>query len=483
MQMSLPTSFYWHDYETWGADPRRDRVAQFAGMRTDLDLNPIGEPLVIYAIPADDFLPQPEACMVTGLSPQFCRDHGMPESDFFAAINSEFSRPGTCVLGYNSIRFDDEFTRFGFYRNFIDPYAREWRDGNSRWDLIDIVRLTRALRPEGIEWPSREDGSPSFRLEQLTAANGIAHEGAHDALSDVRATIALARLIRDRQPKLFDYLLRHRDKRWLSEVLNVRRQQPVLHVSARYPARLGCIAAVLPLAMHPVNRNGVIVYDLRHDPEPLLSLSVEQIRERLYTPKEALAEHEARIALKTVHLNRSPVVVPMNTLTDAARAEWKMDEQDERRHRQQLLSASGLQEKLAEVFSESTFPPTKDPDQALYDGFIAADDRKRCDLVRRCKPEELADCVPGFDDPKLNELLFRYRARNYPHTLSATERERWQAYRVERMTRQEGDASISLTEYRRQLSRLAIDTSLSPERRSVVDALLDWPAEIGLDQV
>ena len=481
--MSLPISFYWHDYETWGADPRRDRVAQFAGLRTDLDLNPIGDPLVIYAIPSDDFLPQPEACMVTGLSPQVCRDQGMPESDFFAAINSEFSRPGTCVLGYNSIRFDDEFTRFGFYRNFIDPYAREWRDGNSRWDLIDVVRLTRALRPEGIEWPSREDGSPSFRLEQLTAANGIAHEGAHDALSDVRATIELARLIRDRQPNLFEYLLTHRDKRWLSGVLDVRNQQPVLHVSARYPARLGCIAAVLPLAMHPINRNGVIVYDLRYDPQPLLSLSAEQIRERLYTPKESLAENEARIPLKTVHINRSPVVVPMNTLTDTARTEWRMDEQEERRHRQQLLAASGLQEKLAEVFSESSFPPTRDPDQALYDGFISAEDRRRCDRVRGFRPEELVDFVPGFDDPKLNELLFRYRARNYPQTLSPTEREHWREFRFERILDSEGDASIGLADYRRQLSRLAIDTSLSAERRAVVDALLDWPAEIGLDHV
>lgn len=479
--MPLPKSFYWHDYETWGADPRRDRVAQFAGLRTDLAFNPIGEPLVIYAAPADDFLPQPEACMVTGLSPQICRDRGMPEAELFGAVNAEFSRPGTCVLGYNTIRFDDEFTRYGFYRNFIDPYAREWRDGNSRWDLIDVVRLTRALRPEGIEWPRREDGAPSFRLEHLSAANGIEHAGAHDALADVRATVALARLIRDRQPKLFDYLLAHRDKQWLDRVLDPRRQQPVVHVSARYPAELGCIAAVLPLAPHPVNRNGVIVYDLRHDPEPLLHLSSEQIRERLYTPSAERPEGESRIALKIVHINRSPVVVPMNTLTAAARDEWRMDESVEQRHRQRLLEAQGLAGKLAEVFAESPFQPADDPDQALYDGFISPDDRKRCEQVRCCKPEELGDCVAAFDDPKLDELLFRYRARNYPHTLTPPERNRWQAYRLQRLTSPEGSASIQLDEYRRQLSRLAIDTSLSPQRRAVIDDLLDWPAEIGLD--
>lgn len=190
-------SFYWHDYETFGRWPRRDRPAQFAGVRTDAELNEIGPSLMHYCQPAPDFLPDPESCLLTGILPQTCLEQGLPEHAFAAAIERELAAPGTVGVGYNTIRFDDEVTRHLFWRNLMDPYAREWQNGCGRWDLLDVVRCTYALRPEGIEWPRHEDGRTSFKLEHLTAANGLAHEAAHDALSDVRATIGLARLIRE----------------------------------------------------------------------------------------------------------------------------------------------------------------------------------------------------------------------------------------------------------------------------------------------
>ncbi|MBN4065578.1 exodeoxyribonuclease I, partial [Desulfocapsa sp. AH-315-G09] len=279
----MTITLYWHDYETWGADPRRDRPAQFAGIRTDTELNIIGKAQVNYCKPAQDVLPEPQACLITGLTPQAALADGLCEAEFMAEIYREFMQPGTCGVGYNSLRFDDEFTRYGFYRNFFDPYAREWRNGNSRWDIIDMLRLTHALRPEGIEWPTNEDGVTSFRLEALTSANNISHEGAHDALSDVHATISLARLVRDRHPKLYDYLFDMRDKRKVAGSLNLREQQTVLHVSSMFPAKTGCISPVIPLAPHPTNKNGIIIFDLRHDPEALLSLDVEEIQKRLFT--------------------------------------------------------------------------------------------------------------------------------------------------------------------------------------------------------
>jgi len=198
-------TLYWHDYETFGIDPKRDRPVQFAGIRTDEALNIIGAPLVIYCQPANDFLPSPQACMITGISPQLALKEGVNEAEFISRIHAEFARPGTCTVGYNNIRFDDEFTRYTLYRNFYDPYAREWQNGNSRWDIIDLLRVTRALRPAGINWPERDDGQSSFRLEELSKANNIAHDAAHDALSDVLATIEVARLIKARQPVQTDF--------------------------------------------------------------------------------------------------------------------------------------------------------------------------------------------------------------------------------------------------------------------------------------
>ena len=229
-------TLYWHDYETFGLDPRYDRPAQFAGIRTDEDLNIIGEPLMIYCKLAEDSLPSPEACLVTGITPQEANEKGLAEAEFIKLIHDEFAQANTCGVGYNSLRFDDEFTRFVLYRNFYDAYAREWQNGNSRWDIIDMARLTRALRPEGINWPDREDGKPSFRLEHLTAANNIEHAGAHDALVDVYATIAFAKLIKTAQPKLYDYVYQRRRKNDVAPLLNINDRTPVIHTSRMYPS-------------------------------------------------------------------------------------------------------------------------------------------------------------------------------------------------------------------------------------------------------
>jgi exodeoxyribonuclease-1 len=281
-------TLYWHDYETWGEVPAQDRPSQFAGVRTDENLNIVGEPLMIYCQPSPDALPKPDACLITGLTPQTALAKGLPEYQFAAKIHAELSRPGTCGVGYNSIRFDDEVTRYMLYRNFYDPYEREWRNGNSRWDIIDIVRMTRALRPEGIEWPNYEDGRPCFKLDMLTAANQLDHQAAHDALSDVYATIALAKLVKNRQPKLFDYAYRLRDKRFVNSLIDIAGHKPLLHISSRFASENGNAALVLPLAIHPTNKNSVIAYNLAFNPKDLLSLSAGELRERLFTRTEDL---------------------------------------------------------------------------------------------------------------------------------------------------------------------------------------------------
>ncbi|WP_241086484.1 exodeoxyribonuclease I [Candidatus Vondammii sp. HM_W22] len=479
----MALTYYWHDYETWGTDPRRDRPAQFAGIRTDEELNIIGRPLVVYCKPADDVLPQPAACLVTGITPQKALEEGVNEAEFFAMIHQEISYPGTCGVGYNSIRFDDEFTRYGLYRNFYDPYAREWQNGNSRWDIIDVVRLTHALRPEGINWPKSEEGITSFKLENLTRENEIAHEAAHDALSDVYATIALAKLIKTHQPRLYDYLLQMRNKKKMGEFLNIREKKPVLHVSSMYPASTGCIAMVAPLAKHPTNTNGVIVYDLRHDPQPLLTLDAKGIAERLFTLRDQLPEGVERIPLKTIHLNKSPAVVPLNTLTDETAERWEINREICSRHLEALKNTPGLERKLQSVYSERTFKPVSDPDQNLYGGgFFSSDDRRRMDKIRGTEPSALATAGMIFDDQRLPEMLFRYRARNWPETLSRPDRERWEEFRRERITLADAGGSITLKAYRQQLAKLMVDPASGEREMGILSQLADWPELIGINR-
>ena len=136
----MTSSIFWYDYETTGINPRCDRPLQVAGIRTDEALNEVGEALNIYCRPSDDILPHPAACLVTGIDPQRLQQSGLDEGEFMTRVHAALSAPGTCGAGYNSLRFDDEVTRYSLYRNFFDPYAREWQGGNSRWDLIDLVR-------------------------------------------------------------------------------------------------------------------------------------------------------------------------------------------------------------------------------------------------------------------------------------------------------------------------------------------------------
>lgn len=475
---SQPT-LYWHDYETFGVDPRRDRPVQFAGIRTDLEFNIIGEALSLYCRPANDFLPAPEACLVTGITPQQALAEGVPEAEFIRQIHEAFSQPNTCVVGYNNIRFDDEVTRATLYRNFYDPYAREWQNGNSRWDIIDMVRLTHALRPEGIQWPTHPDGKPSFRLEQLTEANGIKHESAHDALSDVYATIAMARLIHERQPKLYDYVYSHRSKQAVSQLLNLHKPAPVLHVSSMYPAERGCIALVAPLAAHPTNKNEVIVYDLRVSPEPFLSLRPDEMAERLFTRQDELPEGCDRLPIKSVHINKSPVVVPANTVTVEAAEKWQLDLDLAQQYLAVLLSHPNFSKSLTAIYNDRTFDTVDDPDFMLYSGgFFSSDDRSRMDIIHQTAPEDLSNLDLPFQDNRLQEMLFRYRARNYPELLSDEEQRRWNEFRRERLMVNSYGAGVSFPELQEAIANLQQNTELDENKRHILDALQRYAQSI-----
>ncbi|PLW67458.1 exodeoxyribonuclease I [Pseudohalioglobus lutimaris] len=476
----MPDTFYWHDYETFGAVPSRDRPVQFAGLRTDEDLNPIGEPLVIFCRPANDFLPHPQACLITGISPQQALSEGIPEAEFISRIHAELAQPGTCGVGYNSLRFDDEVTRYTLYRNFYDPYAREWQNGNSRWDIIDMVRACHALRPEGIVWPNREDGLPSFRLEQLTAANGIAHEAAHDALSDVHATIAMARLIREKQPRLYDYVLRNRDKGSVSAMLDMEAMKPVLHVSGMFGAQRNNIALIVPLAMHPGNKNEVICYDLMADPAALIEASPELLREHLYTRTEDLPEGVERPGLKTLHINRCPVLVTAKMANPETAARLGISGDQCRTHLAALrkfraADPQSFVKKMQAVYAGHQYPEITDPDRMLYSGgFFSDRDKRLMDQVRDSAPQDLASTSFPFEDDRLPEMLFRYRARNYPQSLSTEEQAQWEEYRFQRLTEADAGASICMEEYQQTIETLMASGELSPPQRQLMEQLLEY---------
>ena len=476
----MPHTFLWHDYETFGANVRRDRPAQFAAIRTDADLNEVGEPLMLYCQPAPDFLPNPEACLLTGITPQLCLAQGVPEREFAATIERAFAQPGTIGVGYNTIRFDDEITRFMFWRNLIDPYAREWQNECGRWDLLDVVRLTYALRPEGIEWPKKEDGKPSFKLEDLARANGLLHEAAHDALSDVRATIALARLIRDKQPKLFEFAfaLRKKDRVATELGLPATREtaKPFLHVSGMFGTDNGCLAVMWPLASHPTNKNELLAWNLAHDPSELATLDVATLRLRLFSRTADLPEGVTRLPLKSVHLNKSPMVVGnLRTLSAPMADRWRIDLDLAARHAERAAALPDMSAIWAQVFARPKDDSPRDVDEDLYGGFVGNADRRRLDHLRALSGDELARARTGFDDARLEELVFRYRARNFADTLSPDDSARWEAHRTARLIEGEGGA-LNVDGYFAQID--ALSETADERGEAILGALYEYAEAI-----
>lgn len=457
----MAASIFWYDFETTGINVSSDRAMQVAGIRTDEELNEIGSPLNLFCRLSDDVLPHPQAVLVTGIGPQVLQEQGLDEAEFIARLQQEMQQPQTCSAGYNSIRFDDELTRYALYRNFHDPYAREWQGGNSRWDLMDALRCAWALEPEGLEWPVNEAGRVSFRLELLTAANGIEHGQAHDALADVRATIAMARKLREAQPGLYAHLFRLRDKNLVHQALRIGR--PVLHVSGKHAWQRRYLSVALPLWQDPDNKNAYVACDLLADISPLLELSAAELKARLYTRHTELEPGQLPVPLKKIHANRCPALVSIGNLATRTRPWLEIDEERWRNNGKLLMEhLPEIQQRLREVFATEEYPIRSDPEQQLYAGFLGNRDRELCRGVLQSDPAALADESWPFDDERLPELLFRYRARNFPDSLSPDEQQRWIEFCRLRLLDPQAGAPLTLAGFEQACSELSAEQLKQP---------------------
>lgn len=483
----MPASILWYDLETFGLDPAHDRIAQFACIRTDEELVEMGESIKMYCKPAVDYLPAPAACKVHGITPQTAWELGLDEYHFARRVLDEFSRPGTTVAGYNSVRFDDEFVRNLLYRNLFDPYEREYANGNSRWDAINLLRAARDLRPEGIVWPTDPDGTPVFKLEALAKANGVAHDSAHDALSDIRATIGLARLVKARQGKLYQWYYKHRRRDSLKPLIDLSSRRMLVHTSAEYTSIKGCSTLVAPVGIDPSNRNQLIALDLRFDPGELLTLSVDDIRARVFA--KAGERDAPRVPLSRIKLNHCPFLAPSSTMSAKASDRLGIDMKACQAHLDIVNANPGLARKLVAVFDEPLPPPASDdPDANLYSGgFFPSSDREKLDRIHQkieASGEDLAelklvkDELRGmkFKDDRIPRLLGRLFARNFPETLSDSERLKWRDFCQARLQLPAAEGSAELADYSRLVETDLADPDTPAPARAIVHALLDWKA-------
>lgn len=471
----MPKSLYFYDLETSGVNPRSARIMQFAGQRTDLQMNPIGEPHNVLVRLSEDVLPEPDAILITGITPQQSQAEGLTEAEFLQFFYKEVVQPDTVFMGYNTVRFDDEFMRYLHWRNFYDPYEWQWKDGRSRWDLLDAVRMTRALRPDGIKWPVDSTGRATNRLELLTSLNGLDHSHAHDALNDVLATIALAKLLQTKQPKLFNYLLEMRDKKKVEQL--VKSGQPFVYSSGKYAGEFEKTTVAVYLGEHP--QRGALVYDLRHDPVGFAKMSVEQLVEAwkwLPRPKPNDPPNPPRLPIKTLAYNRCPAVAPLGVLDEASQARLAVDMSAIDANLQTLKTVDhwpgrlhGALDIMNKQRQSAMFVDERDVDSQLYDGFCGDGDRKQCTILRGAVPDEISKLAQSFSDDRLRALAPLYKARNFPQTLTDEERQDWEAFKQHRLM--DGGESSRMARYFRRLTELSQQTGLTQNQQYLLEDL------------
>lgn len=521
--MKREETFFWYDLETFGLNSRYDRIAQFAGVRTDQNLAVIEDPVVLYCKLSDDYLPDPLSCAITGITPQEVEKKGLAEHEFIARINRIFSERGTCAVGYNTLRFDDEFIRNALFRNFFDPYQREYDEGRSRWDILDLVRAAHDLRPKGIQWPIKPDtGKPSFKLTDLTEANGIAHEQAHDALSDVWATLEIARLMRNKQPKLFSYYLGLRNKQQVKQKIKVPFGSPVILTAAEFTRPEGCSSVVLPITSGTQNTNTLFVFDLRQDPSMLISASQafgeleamqrqeDQLRTLAQQGRKALHQKEGveaalqasiealteaadllanlpRVAsagerllripgLYRIAINRCPFISPITVMQDDPELPLRLgiDLQKCEEHRQQLIEHPIIATHIMKAVDQETFPEAEDVDLSIYSRFFNDADAKRFAEIRSAEPEQLWNRRFTFDDPRAHEMLWRYLCRNWPEKLDAEQQNRWRSFCAQRLYNPPGKTLVNVQFYARKVAERMASKEIDPQEKAVMQQLDEW---------
>ncbi len=429
----MAQTFFFYDLETSSLNSRFGRIMQFAGIRTDMNLETISEPINLLVKMSDDTLPDPAAIMVTGITPQATLTDGLNEPEFCRYIQEEIFTPDTTIVGFNNVRFDDEFIRHTFWRNFYDPYEWSWSEGRSRWDLLDVVRMVRALRPDGIRWPFDSEGKAVNKLEPIAKENELLHTKAHDALSDVEALIQVAKLVRDKQPKMFEYLLGIRDKKKVAALVSLDDPRPFVYCSGRYDVKYEKTTLAFPIA--PGTKPGsVLVYDLREDPTPFLQATPQALAEVMFSKK---TQDAPRLPVKEISLNRCPAVAPESVLRDEDRERLHLEKELIARHLKLLLSNPAFGDAVRTAFEmREPYEPQTDPEAQLYDGFLNDKDKPRMAAVRNANPEQLADFHPDFADERLSELLLRYKGRWYSGSLSDDERVAWENYRSRKLRAQ-----------------------------------------------
>ena len=469
----MKKTYLWYDYETFGSDPRRDRISQFAGIRTDMNFKVVDE-MVYYCKLAEDYLPNPEASLITGITPQEANEKGITENELAAILFKEFTKEGTVTVGYNSIKFDDEITRNLFYRTFRDPYEREWKNNCSRWDFMRAVLGVYVMKPELLKWPLKEDGRPSFRLEELSEANGISHENAHDAKSDVYATIGLAELLSRKSSVIFNYFFNLREKEFVKSELS--KDELFLHIDFGYGYEKGYASLIFKIGDFSKrgDKNAFLFVDVLSDIEVIENMSSKEMKEYLYYTNERLEEiGKKRPGLKQIRINQSPLIIPYEGLRENPQFLKRLTVNLKEKVEKLKKLSSKRKDELLSVFLREEDDQETDPDLDIYGSFASQWDKNEMVAFHK----ENYEYVPRFKDKKYKEMYFRFLGRNMPETFTEEEKSRWKEHCYEFISK-EREGFQNLSSLKIEIEELRKKHRGNIEKTRIIEDIKEYAEEL-----
>ncbi|WP_367670487.1 exodeoxyribonuclease I [Sodalis-like secondary symbiont of Drepanosiphum platanoidis] len=423
------STFLFYDYETFGISPSKDRPVQFASIRTNNKFEIIEKPNILYCYPNTDYLPNLESILITGITPKKAQDFGIIESRFAFKIYNIFNVFNTCIIGFNNIKFDDEFTRYLFYRNLLDPYTWSWKNKNSRWDVLKIMHALYALRPNGIYWPYYYNGFPDFKLHSLAKANNIKIINPHNAIYDVLTTIKIIRLAYIKQPIFFKYLYKIRNKEQIKNLIDIKNMIPLVYVPEIFNKKK-IAYLIVPIAWHPKNNNILIIVFLHKKIKNINNLLFNLLNNFFLKNKHKFKNYS--YSINFIYINKCPILAPINILRLEDYNRLNIDKKNCLYNLENLKKKYNSIKNLINYFSNKKIIVSykdKNVDYQLYNNFFNSYDRKMMNKIIITDPKNISLLNIKFYDYRLPELLFKYRARNFPNTLNIKEKSYWINYK------------------------------------------------------
>lgn len=472
----------WYDYETSGRDPAADRVIQMGWQLTDPAMEPLSDPDAQLVRLPDDVLPSPGALLVHQIAPEVHQRDGITEAELAVKLD-QLIAPKTLVGGYNSRRFDDRFTQHIFYRCLFDPYRWQFSDGRGRFDLYPVVLVFYVMAPEAIHWPEDADGRPRFKLDRIGPLNqlDVGIQRAHDAGSDVMMTARLARTLALHYPDLFADCLRMIDKHHVTDVIRGSgRTEGLLEVTAFGGWESGYTRDLwIPFRVSE-RSNDYVAFDLNHDPESVLA-GLQELTEK---PLEATELSRALRALgvHTIRTNSQPMLFRRDLLdAEVTRrlSEFGRDVDQQNSHRdlwhhiQESPAFKQLYQLVISLIAPSDEPTADDVDLMLYGGaFLSDHDKALLADCPRLDAEKLKSYTPAFEDARYPELVFRYRARNFPGSLNPGEWRRWQQRRRFKLI--DGERGVTSAGIHAELNEISAREDLMPHHIELLSEYVQW---------